>query len=148
RLDSRGIAVEKLRTVFVRPASGLQVKASADKPEYRPGQKAHLSLSLLDKSGRPVRGALSLAAVDEAVFAVLPQAPGSERQFVGGEPPFPRPDPAAKLPPAERDRFEQAWLARRQQETAAASSRAAKSRFRGEVADVPEAEQASGFSHN
>jgi hypothetical protein len=147
RMDPRGIAGEKRRTVFVRPAGGLQVKTSADKPEYRPGQKAHLSLSLLDRAGRPVRGALSLAAVDEAVFAVLPQAPGSERQFFGAEPPFPRPDLTAKLPPAERGRFEQAWLARWQQEKATASSRVANSRFRGEFEDAPENDMAVGRAH-
>jgi hypothetical protein len=147
RIDVGGVATRKTRAVIVRPAGGVQVKTSADRPEYRPGQKAHLSLSLLDQAGRPVRGALSLAAVDEAVFAVLPQAPGSERQFFGAEPPFPRPDPAAKLPPAERDRFEQAWLARRQQGKAAALNHTDRSRFRGEFADAPEGEMAVGRPH-
>ncbi len=135
RIDVGGVATRKTRTVIVRPAGGVQVKATADKPEYRPGGKAHLSLSLLDQNGRPVRGAVSLAAVDEAVFAVLPQAPGSERQFFGQEPALPNADVAAKLPPAERDRFQQAWLARQDQAPAGWKSGIAAQGRRGVEAD-------------
>jgi uncharacterized repeat protein (TIGR01451 family) len=106
------VPVSKLRTVHVRPAGSLRIKTTTDRPEYRPGGRANVKFELLDQAGRPVRGALSLAAVDEAVFSVLPQAPGSEARFFGVEPRFLRPDLTAKLPPAERERLEQALLAR------------------------------------
>jgi A-macroglobulin TED domain/Alpha-2-macroglobulin family/MG2 domain/Macroglobulin domain MG3/Bacterial Alpha-2-macroglobulin MG10 domain len=122
RLDQRGISTRKTRTLYVRPAGSLQVKTTTEQDEYRPGHKARLNVALLDKAGQPVRGALSLAAVDEAVFSVLQQAPGSERRFFGQEPDYPRPDLAAKLPPAERNRLEQAWLVRQDQEAAHANS--------------------------
>src|SRR5262249_14447909 len=47
-----------------------------------PGRKANLRMALTDQTGKkPVRGAISLAAVDEAVFAVLAQRPGMEQTF-------------------------------------------------------------------
>jgi uncharacterized repeat protein (TIGR01451 family) len=106
------VPVSKLRTVHVRPAGSLRIKTTTDRPEYRPGGRASVNFELLDQAGRPVRGALSLAVVDEAVFSVLQQAPGSEARFFGVEPQFLRPDLTAKLPPAERERLEQALLAR------------------------------------
>src|SRR5262249_31715213 len=66
---------------------------------------------LLDKAGVPVRGALSLAAVDEAVFSVLEQAPGAEARFFTDEPAFLRETRGIDLPKPERERFEQAQLA-------------------------------------
>ena len=69
------------------------------------------------------------------MFSVLQQAPGSERHFFGQEPEFPRPDLAAKLPPAERDRLEQAWLARRDQAAAGGEKHGIGSRLQGEIED-------------
>jgi hypothetical protein len=120
RLTPDGAPVMKTRTLYVRPATGLQVKATTDRAEYRPGRTAKVSFELLDKAGRPARGALSLAAVDEAVFSVLQQAPGSEGRFFGVDPELLRPvqalhrwSPEARpnLPAAERGRFEQALFA-------------------------------------
>jgi uncharacterized protein YfaS (alpha-2-macroglobulin family) len=64
--------------VYIRQSRQLDVHAEADRPEYRPGQPAHLSFQLRDRTGRPVPGALSLSAVDEAVFSVLDQTPTQE----------------------------------------------------------------------
>jgi uncharacterized protein YfaS (alpha-2-macroglobulin family) len=58
------------RLILVEPAKGLTVKADLDRKEYRPGGEAKLRLSLVDDTGRPVPGAVSLAAVDEAVYSV------------------------------------------------------------------------------
>jgi hypothetical protein len=112
RLSPNGVIVQRSRLAHVRPAKGLQVKATTDQAEYRPGRKARLSFALTDQTGRPVRGALSLAAVDEAVFSVLPQLPGAEMGLL-------RPELTAKLPPAERARAEQALLVREEQPRAA-----------------------------
>jgi hypothetical protein len=42
-----------------------------DRDEYRPGDRARLTFALSDERGRPAAGAISLAAVDEAVSSVL-----------------------------------------------------------------------------
>jgi alpha-2-macroglobulin-like protein len=81
RLNADGLPVRKTRVVYVRPPGGLKVTTTLDQPEYRPGGKARLNLALTDAAGAPCPGALSLAAVDEAVFAALPQRPGMERAF-------------------------------------------------------------------
>src|SRR5262249_27699072 len=81
RFDSKGYPVRKTRLAFVRSAKGISVMATADKPEYGPGDKAKISFTLKDSAGKSVPGALSLAAVDEAVFAVTRQSPGQEATF-------------------------------------------------------------------
>src|SRR5262249_2049272 len=55
--------------------------ASCDHKEYRPDSQAKLRVKLTDADGKPVPGAVSLSAVDEAVYAVLPQRPGLEGTF-------------------------------------------------------------------
>ena len=52
-----------------------------DRAEYRPGERAALTFALTDELGKPAPGAISLAAVDEAVFGVLDRRPGLERTF-------------------------------------------------------------------
>jgi hypothetical protein len=85
RLDPKKPALCKWRTVYVQPASALAIKTTFDRrwwqSPYRPGGKATLNFALTGADGRPAVGALSLAAVDEAVFAVLTQRPGQERSF-------------------------------------------------------------------
>jgi uncharacterized protein YfaS (alpha-2-macroglobulin family) len=67
-------------SILVRPADQLTVKAKLDRSEYRPGTKARLTLSLTDPRGRPAPGAVSLAAIDEAVFHVRGGFPSLEQQ--------------------------------------------------------------------
>lgn len=81
RLGSAGLAVRQSRVMYVRPAGQLRVDVTPDQPQYRPGESATLALSLHDAAGKPVPGAISLAAVDEAVFSVADQAPGMEGTF-------------------------------------------------------------------
>jgi uncharacterized protein YfaS (alpha-2-macroglobulin family) len=81
RYGVAGLAVRKSRLIFVEQARQLVVRATFDADEYRPGEKARLTLKLADKEGRATPGAISLAAVDEAVFAVLDQRPGMEATF-------------------------------------------------------------------
>jgi hypothetical protein len=81
RFGPTGLPVRKSRVVYVTPAKGLKIHATLDRPEYRPGRSANLKLALTDDNGRPVPGAVSLAAVDEAVFAVMAQRPGMEQTF-------------------------------------------------------------------
>ncbi|MEQ8790740.1 MAG: alpha-2-macroglobulin family protein [Pirellulaceae bacterium] len=82
RFDNRsGLAIRKERTIFVRQAKELSIDAKLDHQQYRPGESAQLRVTLTDADGKPTVGAVSLAAVDEAVFSVLNQATGMERVF-------------------------------------------------------------------
>jgi uncharacterized protein YfaS (alpha-2-macroglobulin family) len=81
RLSGDGVAVRKTRVVQVQPPGGLRVQVTLDRKEYRPGREAVLDVRLTDAQGKPRAGGVSLAAVDEAVFAVLPQRPGLEKTF-------------------------------------------------------------------
>src|SRR5437867_13029549 len=76
-----GVPLRKIHTVYVRPAKELAVSAKADRPEYRPGGKAKIAFALTDSKGKPAPGALSLSAVDEAVFEVVRDRPGLEKTF-------------------------------------------------------------------
>ena len=155
RFDATGLPVRKSRVFYVRPARQLTVQAKADKDEYRPGQRAKLNFTVTDAAGKPAPGALSLAAVDEAVFSVLEQAPGMERTFYTLEqellqPIFTiypwSPDGRFAVPPAERQQFEQALFAR----TAAADAFQPDRRQRGErfavVEDMAPSESAPGMA--
>jgi hypothetical protein len=121
RLGRAGLAVRTTRLLYIRPAQQLDIKTALDHAEYRPGKQAKLQISLTDGQGRPVPGALSLAAVDEAVFSVMDQAPGMEKTFYMLEqkllqpiyaiyPAWPNLPPGGS--PAERNQFEQALFAR------------------------------------
>lgn len=121
RLNEEGVSVRKARTLYVQAANRLTVKTTFDRAEYRPGEKARLSLELRDKDGKPTPGALSLAAVDEAVFNVLQQRPGMEGVFYTLDEKLLQPvyaiypwapDVDASAPNEERDRFEQALFSR------------------------------------
>ncbi len=120
RFGEAGLAVRKSRMLFVRQAGQLQVKATLDSDEYRPGAKATLRLTLSDEHGKPAPGAIGLAAVDEAVYSVLNQSSGMERVFFLLEQELLEPvyaiynwspdlpGPPGPIPLAERTRFEQA----------------------------------------
>jgi hypothetical protein len=121
RFGSDGLPVRKTRIVYVRPANQLSIKAGLDRREYRPGNKATLRLSLTDDKGNGVPGALSLAAVDEAVYSVLDQMPGMERTFYLLEQELLKPvyaiypwmpDLNTSIPQEDRNQFEQALFAR------------------------------------
>jgi type II secretory pathway pseudopilin PulG len=117
RYGAAGLPVRKSHVLFVKPGGGLQVRTDLDRPEYRPGDKAVLRFTLTDAQGRPAPGALSLAAVDEAVFSVLSQSPGLQQTFLYLEEELLKPvyaiydwspDFAPSAPADERNRLEQA----------------------------------------
>lgn len=81
RFASEGLPVRKTQTIFVQAANDLKIETTADKTEYRPGETAKLQFRVRDSQGRPAPGALSLAIVDEAVYAVQSQRPGMEQTF-------------------------------------------------------------------
>jgi hypothetical protein len=121
RFGPEGLPVRKTRAIYIKQARQLTIQTKPDKDEYRPGQNAKIQFRLLDAQGKPAPGALSLAAVDEAVFSVLEQAPGMERTFYTLEQEILKPvyaiypwSPELPLPvPAEeRNQFEQALFSR------------------------------------
>ncbi len=73
--------MQKSRVVYVRAPDEVQIATTIDDQPYRPGQRTKLNFRLTDGKGAPVQGALSLAAVDEAVFAVMRERLGMERNF-------------------------------------------------------------------
>jgi len=120
RFGSAGLPVMQTRVIYVRQAGALKIGARLDRPEYRPGQKAKLTLEVTDAQGKPVPGAVSLAAVDEAVYSVLGPASGMQPIFSSLEQEILKPvyaiypwspDMEVMLPAGERDRFEKALFA-------------------------------------
>jgi hypothetical protein len=126
RFDDKGFVVRKTRALFIRPAAQLVIQAALDRAEYRPGAHAKIEVRLTDDRGQPTPGALSLTAVDEAVFSVLDQAPGMERTFYLLEQQVLKPvyaiypwspDLTTSEESQERDGFEQVLFARTAQST-------------------------------
>jgi len=69
------------RVVQVNRADDLAIAATLDKETYRPAEKAVLDLVVTRGKGDPAQAALSLAGVDEAVFALSEMRPGLERVY-------------------------------------------------------------------
>jgi uncharacterized protein YfaS (alpha-2-macroglobulin family) len=55
----------------------IQVALRTSKPQYMPGETAHIELTATGAQGEPVRGEFSLAVVDEPIFAIQPDTTGS-----------------------------------------------------------------------
>ncbi len=73
RLASDGLPARITQRVHVAGTEELRVRIEADRPEYQPGGTARLKIRLSDADGTARPGAVSLAAVDQAVFSVLGQ---------------------------------------------------------------------------
>jgi len=81
RFGNTGLAQRKSRVLYVQDSRQIRLDAKVERPEYRPAERAKLAITLTDDQGKPITGAVSLAAVDEAVFSVLEQRPGMEEVF-------------------------------------------------------------------
>ncbi len=81
RFSTEGFPMRKIRVIYVNPAHELKLNVDTNAREYRPGGLAKVNLTVTDRQSKPVPGAVSLAAVDEAVFSVLSQRPGMEQTF-------------------------------------------------------------------
>lgn len=73
------------RTVYVNPASDLQIAVKLSKTVYRPGETAKVDFTVTDATGQPAQVALGLVAVDESVFALAESRPGLLQQFLDVE---------------------------------------------------------------
>lgn len=80
-LTSRNEIIIGSRLIHVNKPNQLRIETSLDKAVYKPGQTAALDLKVMDSDGKPAPAALSLAAVDEAVFYVCENHPGLTEQF-------------------------------------------------------------------
>jgi anti-sigma factor RsiW len=119
RFRREGRPWKKTRVLYVRQANSLQIQATAEHKEYRPGQKAAVHLQLVDSAGRPTPGAISLTAVDEAVYSVLNQISPDEQSAFTLDEKLLKPvhalrtwSPVAAEPTEDRIRFEQALFSR------------------------------------
>jgi hypothetical protein len=74
-------AVMDSRVVHIKRANRLRVDTSFDKSVYQPGETAKLNITITDSNEIPTPAALSLAAVDEAVFYICENHPGFMEQF-------------------------------------------------------------------
>lgn len=124
RYGREGLPILQTRVIYVKRAGGLKVDVRTDRPEHRPGEQAKLTFAVTDRQGKPVPGALSLAAVDEAVFSVLGPMPGITAVFSSLEQELLKPiyaiypwspDFAIQAPAEERDQFQKALFARAEQ---------------------------------
>jgi hypothetical protein len=74
--------IRDTQLLIVQPADDLQVRVTAGKNTYRPGEEATVSLAVTESThGLPVQAALNLAIVDESVFALSELQPGLERIY-------------------------------------------------------------------
>jgi hypothetical protein len=121
RMVGTALPVRQSRVLFVRPPTQLKIATTLDRDEYRPGGRAQLGFVLTGANGEPVPGALSLAAVDEAVFAVSDQISEMEpvQSLLDGTLLQPvlatdqwSPTASAAGGPKERQRLERALFAR------------------------------------
>lgn len=79
-LDNGDIARDT-KLIQVHRAEQLQIQATLDAETYRPAEKAMIEFLVTSKDGTPIEAALSLAAVDEAVFALNDSRPGLEEMY-------------------------------------------------------------------
>lgn len=66
------------------PAKQLTVRATPDRTDYRPGDKATYTIKTLSKSGKPVPAEVSVAVVDEAIYALTPDVTPDPYRFYWG----------------------------------------------------------------
>jgi len=52
----------------------LKVTVETDKPQYRPDEKVTYTVTAVDQQGKPVSAEVSLGVVDEAIYAIRPDA--------------------------------------------------------------------------
>ncbi|MBN1765927.1 MAG: zf-HC2 domain-containing protein [Sedimentisphaerales bacterium] len=80
-ITSDGQSRADSRIIHVHQVNQLDINTSLDQDVYRPGESAHINFQVTDPQGNPTPAALSLTAVDEAVFYVSENRPGLLEQF-------------------------------------------------------------------
>ena len=80
-VSSQGTLVRDQKLIYVQGNGGLDVKFSADKSTYLPGDPAKVSIHVADADGNGVAAAVGVQIVDEAVFALQEIQPGLLKVF-------------------------------------------------------------------
>ena len=80
-----GRAHEQSRRICVPPEEGMvTVRVETDKPEYKPGERAHVKVSATTLDGRPAQAQVALSAFDRSVLYIQPEfAPPIAKFFHG-----------------------------------------------------------------
>ena len=82
--DANGELLIAERVVTINPRTALDIATSFDREDYRPGETAKVS-AVVTRDGRPTVAAVSLAGVDESVFALRSARPDAA---AAGRPPI------------------------------------------------------------
>jgi hypothetical protein len=97
-VDADGNSIRSGRTILVNREGGLTVSLSQDKPQYKPGETAQLTLSVANERGEPMAAALGVQIVDEAVFGLIDAQPGLLRTYFELEDDFAKPSYELQVP--------------------------------------------------
>ena len=81
RIFPGGEIAEDVQLIQVNLADDLAISVSLDQETYRPAEQAILRFAVTGRDGDPIQAALSLSAVDEAVFALSSTRPGLEALY-------------------------------------------------------------------
>ncbi len=74
--------VARTRTLTIPPVDRLvDLRLTTDRAQYRPREKAQISLEARDAAGGPVRGEFSIGIVDESIYAVQDELARDARKF-------------------------------------------------------------------
>lgn len=79
-ISATGEIVRDVRSVVVGLPAGLTIRPRPLRDEYRPGEPIEVEFEVLGSDGAPVQAALGVSMVDEALFALVEEAPGFERE--------------------------------------------------------------------
>lgn len=81
----KGRFYSRTRTLRVDSRTDLlELKLATDKPVYAPGETVRLSVAATGSDGRPRQAELSLAVVDEAMYAMAPEQQADIHRFFRG----------------------------------------------------------------
>ena len=80
-IQPNGRLARDTKVIQVARADQLQVTATLDADTYKPAEQAMVNFLVKSQDGNPVEAALSLAIVDEAVFALNDARPGLEDMY-------------------------------------------------------------------
>lgn len=97
-VDDDGNVVRAGRSLVIKSDGALHVSLGTDKDEYRPGEPAQLTFSVVDEQGHPAVAALGVQIVDEAVFSLIDSRPGLLKTYFEIEDAFAKPQYEIKGP--------------------------------------------------
>ncbi|MFQ3677812.1 MAG: MG2 domain-containing protein [Fimbriimonadaceae bacterium] len=81
RVHDKSLSRVSRRLVVELGTRVLDVSVASDKPAYSPGEVANFTITTKDESGRPVPADVSLAVVDESIFAIFDEKLDIEGAF-------------------------------------------------------------------